>query len=300
MRLVALTAAAPRPERALAVGGILFDAGLEVYRWDDPAGFNGYMRDRCEIREVNRKTGATRTRVIAGARYNRRAWVGDPIRLVRQFLVHHSGGDGRNPSGMFDTLWRQRGLSVQFALEDDGRVYQFLDARENAWHAGAANRTSVGVECCLYPTADHNPDYYSPENCARRGNLPHAVREEILQGARRQVFVMPAPQQDALARLVAGTWAALGWIAGLEKVPDPARVARFAAPPRWPREPEWSLDGTIPRRAIAGWREHAGLLGHLHVTRNKWDPAGLDWEQLEARVAARFVAFREALREVSP
>lgn len=299
MRLIALTSGAPRPERAISIGGVLFDAGLEVYRWDDAKGFNGYTKERCVVSEEDRRTGKTVTRVISGPRYNRRAWVGDPLRMVKQFLIHHSGGDGPDPGTMFQTLWRQRGLSVQFALEDDGRVYQFLDAEENAWHAGQANRTSVGVECCLYPNAGQNPDYYSPANNARRKNLPHEVREEILQGARRTVFVMPAPQQEALARLIAGTWVALGWIAGQEKIPDPARVARFASPPRWPRDPAQIHDGTIPRRLVGFWNQHVGLLGHLHVSRKKWDPAGLDWERLEDSVAALFVEFLAELREVS-
>lgn len=296
-RLVCLVDAPARPARALAVGGVLFDAGLDVYRWDDPAGFNGYMTDRCEVRVEDRKTGKVTTKVIKGRRYGSRTWLGDPLRVVRQFLVHHSGGDGRNPSGMFETLWRQRGLSVPFALEDDGRVWQFLDAREMAWHAGSANKSSVGVECALHPSAEDDPDYYSPANCAKRGNLPHATAEEVLQGVRRTVFVMPDPQVEALARLVAGVWVALGWIAGLEKIPDPARVARFAAPPRFPRVA--NDPARIPAVVVPNALQHDGLLGHLHVTDHKWDPAGLPWYRLEDLVAARFAEFRANLKEVT-
>lgn len=295
-RLVTLVDASPRPERALAVGGVLFDAGLVVYRWDGVGGFNGYTTERCEVQEENRKTGKVTTKVIKGRRYGSRAALGDPLRLVRQFLVHHSGGDGRNPGGMFETLWRQRGLSVQFALEDDGRVYQFLDAKEMAWHAGSANRTSVGVECCLFPDAQRNPDYYSPANCERRGNLSHATEVEVLQGMRRKVFLMPDPQVEALARLVAGVWVALGWHAAQEKIPDPVRVARFSAPPLFPRDPADA--SVVPARVVPRATAHDGLLGHLHVSPKKWDPAGLSWYRLEDLVAARFLEFRASLKEV--
>lgn len=295
-RLISLVADPPRPARALAVGGVLFDAGLDVYRWDDPAGFNGYTTERCEVRVEDRRTGKVTTKVLKGRRYSSRAALGDPLRAVRQFLVHHSGGDGKNPSGMFETLWRNRGLSVQFALEDDGRVFQFLDAREMAWHAGSANRTSVGVECCLFPDAHANPDYYSPANCAKRGNLPHVRDVQTLQGVTREVFLMPDPQVEALARLVAGTWVALWWVALQETNPDPARVARFAAAPRFPR-----LGGSteVPTSVVPGAVEHVGLLGHLHVSDQKWDPAGLSWYRLEDLVAARLAEFRANLKEVS-
>lgn len=291
-RLVTLVSNPPRPARALAVGGVLFDAGLDVYRWDDPAGFNGYMTDRCEVRVEDRRTGKVTTKIIKGRRYSSRATLGDPLRLVRQFLVHHSGGDGRNPSGMFETLWRQRGLSVQFALEDDGRVYQFLDAQEMAWHAGSANRTSVGVECCLYPDAHANPNYYDEASRKRTGNLPHARDVQTLQGVTREVFVMPDPQVEALARLVAGVWAALGWHA--RQTGSAALAAIFGTNPRFPR-----IGGTeVPTSVVPGAVEHAGLLGHLHVSDQKWDPAGLSWYRLEDLVAARLAEFRANLKEV--
>jgi hypothetical protein len=293
--LVALTPDPPRFARALAVGGVLFDAGLDVYRWEDSAGFNGYTTERCEVREENRKTGTITTRILKGRRYSSRTMIGDPLRAIRQFLVHHSGGDGKNPSGMFETLWRQRGLSVHFALEDDGRVFQFLDAQQMAWHAGSANTTSVGVECCLCPDAHANPNYYDEANRKRTGNLPHARDVQTLQGVTREVFLMPDPQVAALARLVAGTWVALRWHALREQNLESVRVARFAAAPRFPRIPGLN---EVPTSVVPNAIAHDGLLGHLHVTDHKWDPAGLSWYRLEDLVAARFAEFCANLKEV--
>jgi hypothetical protein len=291
--LVNLTASEPRALRSLCVGGVLFDAGLDVYRWTDPTGFNGYMTERCEVREQDRKTGKEKITVIKGRRYGIRAWTGDPMRKVRQIMVHHSGGDGRNPSGMFETLWRVRGLSVHFAVEDDGRVFQFLDPEVVAWHGGAANGRSVGIECCLYPTADLDPDYYSPAACARRGNLPHRVEEEVLQGARREVFVMPDVQIEALARLCAALWIAA------ERHMPPAPSVYFLTPPRFPRPGPGQIAGDIPTRMLPWAPQHVGLVAHMHYTVNKWDPAGLAWYRFEDIVATRFSEFRANLKEVA-
>ena len=43
---------------------------------------------------------------------------------------------------------KQRGISVHFAIDNDGTIYQFMDCNHIAWHAGSSkwNNNSVGVE----------------------------------------------------------------------------------------------------------------------------------------------------------
>lgn len=270
---IALTQSEPRLETAIVVNGTPYDIGLPVTHWWDKGGFDGYVTDKAVVREQNRKTGAVDERVIRGPRFSPRK-----LEKVSQFVLHHSGGDGRDPSTMYRTLWYDRGLSVQFACEDDGRVWQFLDVKEAAWHAGKHNGCSVGVEAALFPLVDQDPHYYDPDNLQKRGNLPHARRVEVIHGRPLRVYVMPAAQVQALARLVAGTWAALRHETGLPQ---------FEAPPKFPRSA-----GVIPMEEIEAPLLHAGMLGHLHCTAAKIDPVGFPWLDFEQAVALIFASFR--------
>ena len=262
-------------DNAFILNGVAFDIGTRVIKWGEKGGFNQYLTNRSVVTTEDRKTGKVKTTVIKGKRYKERVLFGDPVAAIRQFFIHHSGGDGRNPSGMYETLHNQRGLSVHFAVEDDGRIYQFLDAVECAWHAGSHNGYSIGVESCLYPDAEADPLYYTEPNLSRRGNLPHESQFEVLQGERRKVFCFTAPQVEALALLASGCWVG---IAMLTK-----NVAKFNIPPAFPK-----VDGVIPRSVFAGNEQHVGLIGHLHCTPKKWDPAGFPWERFEARVGEAF------------
>lgn len=269
-------------DRSISVYGRKIPVGVEVYRWDHPEGFNGYATDPSVVHDVNRKTGSERDKIIKGRRYGRRA---NGINDITQFVVHHSGGDGRTPAGMYETLHNQRGLSVHYAIEDDGRVWQFLDPKDKAWHAGNANSCSVGAECCLYPDAGKRPDYYSRKRQEALGNMPHEIAHQRIQGMDKAVFVMPDCQVDSLARVIAGTYVGL-CIESQKKqeefnYDDHATKLweRFRPHPKFP-----SQGNAIPRSAIESPWEHVGLIGHLHLTRRKWDPAGLNFSKCEELV----------------
>lgn len=268
-RAVSLVGSEPRIETAIVVNGTPYDIGLPVTHWWDPGGFDGYATDRVTVREQDRKTGSIHERVLRGDRFSRRKLTG-----ITQFMMHHSGGDGPTPDTMYRTLWLDRGLSVHFACEDDGRVWQFLDVKECAWHAGRHNGCSVGVEAALFPLVDADPHYYAPDACKRRNNQPHSQRTEVLQGRPMRVYVMPTRQIYALARLVAGTWAALR---------HETRLPQFEAPPSFPHQ-----SGAIPMSVIDRPLEHVGLIGHLHATAAKIDPAGFPWVEFERSVADIF------------
>ena len=271
----------PEARSAFVLDRVAYDIGhpYPITLWDHdldpkqptlrPQGYSAYETNVSIVEEEDRRTGAKKRRRIAGNRYSLRA---GGVADISQLLVHHSGGDGRNPAGMYETLHNQRGLSVHFAVEDDGRVWQFLDAVHCAWHAGKHNGISVGCECTLFPDAEENPHYYDDERRVKTGNLPHAVREEVLQGAKRRVFCMPDPQVDSLARLYAGIWVAL-------RLALPDRTGPLS-PPLAPRDEA----DAIPRALIRAPLRHVGLIGHLHCTASKWDPAGFPWEAFEAKV----------------
>jgi len=267
---ISLTGQPYNGDNALVINGVGVDIGTRVIKWWEPQGFSQYGEDRAEFKDP--KTG--KVHIIKGKRYDHRE---KGIDGVRQVFIHHSGADRATPKIMREVLHNQRGLSVQFAIEDNGVVYQFLDAIEAAQQAGTHNQISIGAECCLFPSVHDDPNYYSDANRAKSGNLPHEIRTETLQGMKMKVFCMPEPQAEAICRWAAGLWFAVCKLG----------TNRTFAPPRFPRDEH----GEIPRKVYDGHLEHVGLIGHLQCTDNKIDPAGFPWESAEVKVAEYFTSF---------
>lgn len=259
---ISLTGQPYNGDNALVINGVGIDIGTRVIKWWEPQGFSQYDEAISPVKKIRGKRYSHRVKGIDG---------------IRQILIHHSGADRATPKIMRDVLHNQRGLSVQFAIEDDGRVYQFLDAIEAAWHAGTHNQISIGAECCLFPRVKDDPGYYSEVNRAKSGNLPHEIRTETLQGMKMQVFCMPDPQVEAVCKWAAGLW----WAVCRHG------TNRTFAPPRFPREEQ----GEIPRKVYDDHLGHVGLIGHLQCTDDKIDPAGFPWEDAEAKVAEYFASF---------
>lgn len=264
---------------AIVVGGELVPVGTPVRKWYEPGGFDQYQRNKARVVEEDRRTGKVTERWVTGARFGARAPRG--LGGIRQVFLHHTGGDGDGARNVFETLHNQRKLSVHFVVDDTGFAWQFLDVAECAWHGGAHNGCSVGIECCLYPDAEENPDYYSGARNARTHNLPHRTVRDVIHGRARTVFAFTDPQVEATARIAAGVWYALSRA-------NRGTSATFAEPPRFPRDPS----GNIPRTVVPNALQHVGLMGHLQATINKWDPAGFPWESFEGRVAGLFGGMR--------
>ncbi len=279
---ISLTGKPFNGDNAFILDKVAFDIGTRVIKWWEPDGFSQYDTNRKVIRTEDMATGKVKTKVIQGARYKKRK---GGVSGIKQIFLHHSGADRESPKIMREVLHNQRGLSVQFATEDDGRIYQFLDAVTAAKHAGRHNPISIGNECCLWPDAKKRPDYYSAKNRARNGNLPHKVREEVLQGMRMKVFCFPEEQVDAVCRWAAGLWYAVSILAPTADLDD-----AFPMPPLFPR----NAKGEIPRKITTRPLEHVGLIGHLHASRRKWDPAGFPWEKAEEKIKRYFAEFADA------
>jgi hypothetical protein len=246
---------------AIVVDRVEFDIGCRVVKWNEPSGFNGYTKKKVVKHIVDRKTGREKTKVIKGPRYKERK---KGLEGITQFFVHHSGGDGQTPRNMYETLYNTRGLSVTYANEDNGVVYQFNDVNVATFHAGKHNQPSIGVENCLFPIVKDRPDYYSKKRNALNGNLPHDIRTERVHGVKIQTFCFPEKQIDSLARLTAGNWVALAFLTG-----EP----QFLEYPELPRS-----RGKVIKSAIKDPLKHVGTIAHFHATRRKIDPLGLDWE----------------------
>jgi len=140
----------------IVVCGELYHTGAPVVLWMDPGGYDAY---RGECRFIDQQL-PTKSETDSVTRYGsfRRHLPEDVAEQVREegwslpllqewvdlFVIHYDAcGTSRR---CFQVLQDLRGLSVHFMLDVDGTIYQTLDLKERAWHAGTANDRSVGVE----------------------------------------------------------------------------------------------------------------------------------------------------------
>jgi hypothetical protein len=160
--LLAACAAAPKPgdrlERSgdeIVICGQLFHTGSRVVLWMDPGGYDAYRphrhfdpekalpRDSDDIARYH----SFRRDLPAGldARVKRQGWRIEDLRgVVTQVVLHYdAAGSSRR---CFEILHDVRGLSAHFLLDTDGTIYQTLDVKQRAWHAGKANDFTMGVE----------------------------------------------------------------------------------------------------------------------------------------------------------
>ncbi|MCK6449003.1 MAG: N-acetylmuramoyl-L-alanine amidase [Planctomycetes bacterium] len=285
---------------SIVVAGERFDIGVPVVLWSDPGGYDGYRETpfSAEERDAAGDDGAP-----AKKRYRpgRAPWTDASARanepppdepaptlervreLVDQFVLHYDvAGTSRR---CFEILHDKRNLSVHFLLDLDGTLYQTLDLQETAWHARQANPRSIGVEIAnlgAYPPGDRTLDraYVVDANGPRvaldeRATLATAdfvarpIRPERVRGLANghelEMHDLTSEQYATLVRLVAALPTIFPKLS-LDAPRDTAGRVR---------------DDALSDEEFAEWR---GLIGHLHVTRDKQDPGpAFDWDELLRR-----------------
>jgi len=270
LALLALAAACAAPPVAdeprddeIVVCGERFGTGTRVVLWTEPEGYHG------------------------GPHYGTRP--GDPTtlddlrRIVRQVIVHY---DVAGTSRRCHEVLQRRKLSCHFLLDLDGTIYQTLDLKERAWHAGKANDRSVGIEIAnigayrtsqkldrWYVIDQEGPRVALPPNIGR-GRLPDSfvarpARRELIRGRIHGTLLVQydytLEQYEALGKLLAALNRALPRI-------------RLDAPR--------DLAGQVRTTVLAPEEQEtfAGVLGHYHLTKGKIDPGpAFDWERVLAR-----------------
>lgn len=259
-----------QPECALTFGRMKYDIGVRVVNWNEKQGYDGYKRP---LRIRPRPNG---------------------VEDIKQLLIHHAGQDRRDPSTMYNVLWNQRKLSVHFAYDEFAKpangleagpiIWQFCDCDWLTKHAGGMNKTSIGIEVCHFPSAWQDPNYYSEERNRKKNNLPHKIIEQPVFSKKRKVFAFTEQAEDAVARLYAGCWLAIG------HQRKEGFTGAYASSPMFPRK-----QGEIPYGVVSAPQQHRGLILHRHCSKNKWDPGGLNFEHFEKIVDYYYQSFRRAL-----
>jgi len=285
-----------RASDEIVVCGQFVHTGAPVVLWFDPGGYDAY---RAECRFIPNQDKPTRPVSDSVLRYDTfRRHVPEEVReqirehgwtlpllqeYVDLFVIHYDVcGTSRR---CFEVLQDLRGLSVHFMLDVDGTIYQTLDLKERAWHAGTANDRSVGIEianigaypdtktleewytldCCCRPyirfPASARPDSIRTPNFVARPARPEIVCGEI-NGRQLYQYDLTEAQYRSLIKLTAALCRVLPRIR-----------------PDYPRDENGALRTTVlSPEELAGF---SGLVGHFHITDQKVDPGpAFQWDRL--------------------
>jgi len=301
MLIVALTREEDAPvqptadrDTSIIVAGQPFDIGAPVITWNHDNGYDAYNRGYHFAESLDHPR-----RLADGTdklRFNQRAALltaGDELtgedalvtlrETVDLFVIHYDVcGVSRQ---CFKVLHDIRGYSVHFMLDVDGHIYQTLDLKERAWHAGDMNDRSIGIEIAnpgAYASQDKLNEWYTldetgypvltlPEWMPESGILTpdyvaRPARPDLITGTihgrRLMQYDFTDAQYEALIHLVAGVNRAL------------PRIAISV-----PRDNE----GNVRRELLspAELRDYHGLIAHWHFDTQKVDPGpAFDWERV--------------------
>jgi N-acetylmuramoyl-L-alanine amidase len=286
----------------IVVCGQLFHTGAPVVLWTDPGGYDAYRAHRHfqpdewmpskPVSDEPVRYDSWRGHLpedVAG-QIRTEGWT---LPLLQQwvdlFVIHYDAcGTSRR---CFQVLHDLRGLSVHFMLDLDGTIYQTLDLKERAWHAGTANDRSVGIEianigayenmdtlerwyaqdadgrtCVTFPEQLGEPGIRTPGFVARPAREGVFTRE--INGRKLYQYDLTGEQYDSLIKLTATLCQVLPRIQ-----------------PDYPRDAEGNLrTTTLSEEEMAGF---SGLIGHWHVTTAKVDPGpAFQWDRLISSVRA--------------
>ena len=280
----------------IVVCGQLVHTGAPVVLWLDPGGYDAY---RAHCRFAPERLKPSNPVSDKSVRYGswRRHVSDEVMRQIQQegwslpllqdwvdlFVIHYDAcGTSRR---CFEVLHDMRGLSVHFMLDLDGTIYQTLDLKERAWHAGTANDRSVGIEIAnigAYRDMKTLSEWYAQDKEGRTyltfpdwlgetgirtpDFVAHPARNDVLtgeiNGRTLHQYDLTDAQYDSLIKLT-GTL---------------CRVLPRITPDH-PRDADGHLRGTVLTEPEMD--SFSGLLGHWHVTKGKVDPGpAFDWDRL--------------------
>ncbi len=145
-----------------------------------------------------------------------------------------------------------RGISVQFLIDNDGTIYQTMDAQHIAYHAGNLNKCTVGVEISNAYYMRHNR-WYEKHGFGKR---PINTRG-LVNGAKLEPFL---DFYDVQKRALQALWAACHKAMSI------------------PLQTVLNEDGLMSTDTehITSSGRFRGIVHHYHLTNRKIDCGGLD------------------------
>jgi len=279
----------------IVAAGQFFHTGTRVVLFCDPKGYDAYRAqpffDRPSRRSASTQPSPERQHYGARAHLPNvleadvatHGWTLENLRQqVDQFVIHYDvAGTSRF---CFYILQDMRTLSVPFMLDVDGTIYQTLDLKERAWHAGEANDRSVGIEIAhmgAYPTPDGIGRYYAADKFGPYYVLPASSRES---GVLTPDFIPRPARRDIISGQIHGRtlyqydYTPQQYAALIKLTATLHRVL-----PRMALEVPRNSDGTVRNTVLSKEELDAwsGLIGHYNVTTGKIDPGpAFDWDRV--------------------
>lgn len=291
----------PRKGEEIIVAGKLYNIGTRVVTFLDEFGYDAY-RTECRFTPWNESSYEVCVRKQPDpkpgpSRYNLRTTVPSEIEAIRgggwnltllqkyvnKFVLHYDvAGFSKN---CFRVLHDARFLSVHFMLDVDGILYQTLDLKERAWHAGIANSNSIGIEIAnmgAYGVNATNPfsRWYRKDEQGRTtlilpkgwssissdDYIGHPIRNDpvvgMVQGGQLMQYDLTKEQYVALAKLTIS----------LSKI-FPSIVLDY------PKRNGQLVRETLSQEEMTNFN---GILGHWHISRDKIDPGpAFNWQYYE-------------------
>ena len=240
---------------SIIVSGQAFEVGSPVVLWREPQGFDAYQT-RCIDQRGGCCDGESK-------RYGVRKGIDrgtlDELKNEVSQLIFHFDGCVNSRSCFKSMHNRPRpsgegcGLSAHFMIDADGTIYQTLDLLERAYHAEEANSDSIGVEICNRGRVDRSEWPKLPSDYRTR-----PTRDITVNGDRHEAYEFRPEQYRAIVALT--------------------RTLLRVFPKIKPIIPE--VNGKPIMDTLPDPLAFAGILGHLHIEKKKWDPGALDWHRI--------------------
>jgi hypothetical protein len=170
------------------------------------------------------------------------------IRQPTMFVVHFDVC--LSAKSCFQVL-KDRNLSVQFLLDNDGTIYQLMDTIHIAQHAKGVNDVSIGVEISNAFYEKFNKSYIQmglPPREVLKNSVVHGKKIESHLG----FYDVQVQALQALCKAIS-----VGHPTIKLQTPNAIEV--------------------IPEVVS---KKYSGIIGHYHVTKEKIDPVGLDLVQV--------------------
>ena len=165
-------------------------------------------------------------------------------RIPTMFVVHYDVC--LSSKSCFQVL-KDRNLSVQFLIENDGTIYQLMDAQHIAQHAKGVNDVSIGVEISNAFYEKFNKTYVQmglPPRPVISNSFVHGQKIEPHLG----FYDVQVQALKSLCKAICLAYPTISLKTPQETKVQPDVVAK----------------------------KYSGIIGHYHVTKEKIDPIGLD------------------------
>ena len=241
--------------------------GVKVVTFEDPGGLS------FERESANSELGMFSERWLEGKKVKDLEALQEK---VHQVVVHT---DLTRDSAKCFAVLAARSLSTHFMIDWDGVIYQALDPLYQAYHAGDANDASIGLDMnnmmrnlIREPDAPaYNPDHERIGEMSQKEFRRQKSEIKTVNGARVRSWGYTDPQYLALISLLQ---ALTKWL------------------PKIKAEVPLDEKGEIVSTTLEDGVAFEGIIGHYHVSTDRWDPGpGFDWQRVHHGLAREHNAF---------